>query len=136
MWCEEMDIAATLIASLLSGVVGVTISTLYYRRHEKRKQKFEVLRRIVGTRYALTEKTTNEAKVVFFSALNEVVVLFHDDREVIGALNNLHRELKVQGRLHDNLVTLFKAMCRNLNVSSAGLNDEFFLRPFSPSVEF
>lgn len=131
-----MDVTITIISSLLSGIIGVGISTWYYRRHEMRKQQFEVLRKIVGTRFALTENTTPEAKVYFFSALNEVVVLYHDHPEVITALHNLHRELNVPDRLHDNLVSLFKKMCEVLGMKKSGLNDEFFLRPFSPTKGF
>ena len=131
-----MDVTSTIISSLLSGIIGVGISTWYYRRHEKRKQQFEVLRKLVGTRFALTEKATSEAKVQFFSALNEVVVLYHDNPDVIKALHNLHRELKVPDRLHDNLVSLFKEMCKVLNLKDNGLNDEFFLRPFSSNTGF
>lgn len=131
-----MDITITIISSLLSGIMGVGVSTWYYRRHEKRKQQFEVLRKIVGTRFALTENTTPEAKVQFFSALNEVVILYHENQDVIKALHNLHRELKVPNRLHDNLVSLFKEMCKVLDMKESGLNDEFFLRPFSPATGF
>lgn len=131
-----MSTAITILSSLISGLIGVSISTFYYRRHEKRKQKFEVLRKIVGTRFALTQNTTNEAKVAFFSALNEVVILFYDNPHVITALHNMHKELNVPNRLHDNLVSLFKAICKDLNISDAGLNDEFFLRPFTPTSGF
>ena len=112
------------------------IFTWYYHRHEKRKQQFEVLRKLGGSRYALTENTTQEVKVQFFSALNEVVILYHEHPDVIKALQNMHRELKISDRLHDNLVTLFKAMCKVLKISNNGLNDEFFLRPFSSTTGF
>jgi hypothetical protein len=131
-----MPIAITIISSLISGLIGVGISTWYYRRYEKRKQKFEVLKKIVGYRFALTQNTTNEAKVAFFSALNVVVILYHDTPKVITALHNLHRELNIPNRLDDNLVSLFKAMCKDLNIKDAGLNDEFFLRPFTPTAGF
>lgn len=35
-------------SSLLSGLVGVIISTYYYLRYEKRKIKLETLRRLAG----------------------------------------------------------------------------------------
>ncbi len=127
-----MDTEIVVISSLLSGLIGVGVSTWFFVRHERRKQKFEVLRKIVGTRFALTQKTNPASKAEFFSALNEVVILFHKDKDVITALHTLHRELKVPNRLDDNLVTLFKAMCANLNIKNGGLNDEFFLRPFTP----
>ncbi|AEF03283.1 DUF6680 family protein [Alteromonas naphthalenivorans] len=127
-----MDITITVISSLLSGIIGVGISTWYYRRYESRKQKIELLRKIVGFRFALTEKTSPEAKAQFFSALSEIVILFHDCPAIIQALNNMHRELAVPNRMHDNLVSLFKAICKEMGISHAGLNDDFFLRPFTP----
>ena len=132
-----MDTTITIISYLFSGSVGVGISAWYYRRYEKRKQKYEVLRRIVGYRFVLVESKTFEVdmktpEVVaqFFSALNEVMVIFHDSPEVIKALQDFHRDLKVPNRPNDNLVTLIKKMCKVLDIKNTELNDEFLLRPF------
>lgn len=38
----------------------------------------------------------------------------------------MHRELAVPNRMHDNLVSLFKAICKEMGISHAGLNDDFF----------
>ncbi|EPS3402314.1 DUF6680 family protein, partial [Vibrio vulnificus] len=128
-----VGITVTIIASLLSGLIGVGISTWYYHRHEKRKQKYEVLRQMVGSRYALTERAGPEASVAFFSSINEVSVLFHDRPKVIEALKIMHREIGTPDRMQDNLTSLFKEMCVDLGIGNGGLNDEFFLRPFSPN---
>lgn len=71
-----MDITITVISSLLSGIIGVGISTWYYRRYESRKQKIELLRKIVGFRFALTEKTSPEAKAQFLVLLVKSLFYF------------------------------------------------------------
>ncbi len=121
----------TIISSLLSGIVGVGISTWYYRRYEKRKQQYEVLRRIVGCRFVLlADPTTPEINAQFFSALNEVMVIFHDSPEIIKALKEFHQGVDIPNRQNDNIVTLIKKMCKELDIKNTELNDEFLLRPF------
>ena len=132
-----MDITVTIISSLLSGIVGVGISTWYYRRHEKRKQQFEVLRKIAGTRFTLINNVNvmdsmPEVTVQFFSALNEIVVLFNESPDVIKALKNMHGNLGNPTVIENDLVTLYKEMCKVLNIKNNDLNDQFFLKPFSP----
>lgn len=121
-----------IISSLLSGIVGVIISIYYHRRHERRAQQFEVLRRVARYRFALTENITSpEVKSQFFGALNEVFVVFYKHPDVLDALNQLHRDLRDPDKFPNNFVTLYKAMCKALNINTNALNDEFFLRPFS-----
>ncbi|WP_423906715.1 hypothetical protein [Candidatus Spongiihabitans sp.] len=91
--------------------------------------EYETLRKIVGYRFVLTRHTTDEAEAQFF--LNEVAVLFHDSPAVITAIRDRHSKLEVPDRQNDNLVTLFKEMCKVLKIKNDGLNDEFLLRPFS-----
>ena len=126
-----MSISITIISSLLSGIIGVGISTWFFQRYERRKQRMEVLREIVGYRFALTNNTTAEAKAKFFSALNQVAIVFHDQQDVIKALHDMHRELKAPDRLLDNLTTLYKEICKVLDIKFDRLNDEFFLVPFN-----
>ena len=121
----------TIISSVLSGIFGVIISILYYRRYENRKQKFDTFRRLVGNRYAITEtfkgKSNSEhSREEFYAALNEVVVVFYDSTSVLEALGKYQETQNV-----NNLVSLFKAICKDLKVSYE-FNDSFFLNPFIP----
>lgn len=43
-----MNIRVTLTSSLLSGIIGVVISTIYHRRYESRKMKLDLIRRLAG----------------------------------------------------------------------------------------
>ncbi len=123
----------TIIASLLSGLIGVIVSSYFYRRYENRKQKLDTLRRLVGNRFAIAEgqgSNTELSREDFFAALNEVIVMFHDSVPVLDALNKYH-----ESKSEDYLLRLFKAICKDLDVSYE-FNDSFFTKPFTPGSMF
>jgi len=49
----DMTIWITIISSLLSGLIVFFISTYFYMRHERRKEKLAVLRQLMGNRHGL-----------------------------------------------------------------------------------
>jgi len=126
------DMMITIISSLLSGLVGVIVSSAYYRRFEHRKTKQDVLRRLVGNRMFLTDKLMTEKNRDLFVALNEIFVVYSDCPAVITALKKMHNELGQQNRLLDNLVSLIKEMCKASGVPFGKLNDNFIEYPFAP----
>ena len=129
------SIWATVASILLSGVIGVIISIAYYRRYEKRKSKLDTLKRLLANRFALTPNSTSASRDRFFEALNEVVVVFHDSQPVMSALEQIHSDLPRPDRLQDNVVSLFKAMFKHLDIKYE-LNESFFLHPFTPGPMF
>ena len=120
----------TILPSVLSGLLGVIISTYYYRRNEKRKLKQDTLRKLLAYRHVGVPGSTEMARESFFAALNDVFAVFHDSREVIQALQTLHAELKRPERLRDHLIRLFKRIFKDLSIDLEGVNDSFFLHPF------
>jgi hypothetical protein len=121
------------LSSLLSGIVGVLVSTRAYLQSERRRVKLDVFRRLAASRYALvTAATTERSQGDFFSALNECFIVFHDAPAVQAALLTLHADMDRTERTKDNLVRLFKAMTEHLKISHGGLTDSFFLKPFGP----
>ena len=126
-------IIASLIASLLSGLIGVIISIRYYRKYENRKQKFTTLRRLAGNRSAIAEgqgSNLEHSREDFFAALNEVFVVFHDSDLVRDALKKYEESKSL-----DDLISLFKAICKDLKISYE-FNDSFFEKPFTPGSTF
>jgi len=128
-------ISVTIVSSLLSGLISVFITTYYYRRYDRKKMKFDILRRLAGSRYCLVPDSNESSKKEFFEALNEVFIVFHDDEKVLNTLEIFHKELNIAGIFSDsannNLVKLFRAIIRNLGIEYKTLTDEFFLKPFS-----
>jgi len=128
-----MGTALLIASSLISGLVGVIVSTLYYRRYENRKWKLDTLKRLAAHRYAIAEGQPLERSAEFFVVLNEVFVVFHDAQEVLSVVEIMHKEADTPGRLGENMVKLLKAMCDNLGINHRTLNDSFLLAPFAPS---
>lgn len=120
-------------SSLLSGVVAVVISTLYYKNAKAREAKLDCFRRLLGSRYALTLGVhSDSARDTFFQALDEVVVIFASVPTVVTALRKLLDDSEHSALLHDNLITLIREMADHLDIDSKGINDSFFLKPFVP----
>jgi len=118
------DILITIISSLISGIVGVIISTIYYRRYEKRKIKVDTLTRFVGNRYDIKGDK-------FSGALNEIFVVFQSSRDVMNTLSRYHEKVVARQNPEDDLIRLFKAMCDDVGVKYDQFNDSFFLHPFN-----
>ncbi|MBA3062394.1 MAG: hypothetical protein FP833_05495 [Atribacteria sp.] len=118
------NIFVTIIASVISGIASVIISTIFYIRHEKRKDKLETLRRFMGNRYDLVGDE-------FSRAINEVFVVFKKSPKVMKALSEYHQKVTERQSSEDELIKLFKAMCDDVSLPYSEFNDSFFLRPFN-----
>ncbi len=122
----NLDWPVALVSSLSSGLLGVVVSTIYYRRHERRRAKLDTLTRLIGFRFDLRGRE-------FSRALNEIFVVFHDSPKVLRALQDFHQVIvSSQGQLaNDKLISLLKAMCRDVGIDPASVNDSFYLQPFN-----
>ena len=69
-------ILLTIVSSILSGIVGVIISTYYYKKSEQRRIKVDTAKRLFANRFDITGDE-------FSRALNEVFVVFHDSTSVM-----------------------------------------------------
>jgi hypothetical protein len=118
------QIAITVVASLLSGILGVVISTIFYVRHERKKAKIDTLKRFRGNRFDLHSDE-------FSRALNEIFVVFKDSRRVKNALSDYHEAVTSGKDSQDRFILSFKAMCKDVNLDYSEFNDSFFLRPFN-----
>lgn len=117
-----------LISALLSGLVGVVISNWHYRRSEIRRTKLQVLRQLLGNRHDLQGQ-------LFTEALNQILVVFYDSRDVRIALKEFHEVIigaqKTSDLANQKLLYLFKAMCKHLGIKIEPLTDNFFLQAFN-----
>lgn len=125
------NILLAISTSLISGLLGVIIANNYYKKLEKTKLKTETFRKILGYRYCLTLNSSDDEYNEFFSALNEVFLVFNDNDNVINALKKMHEELSIPNRLNDNLVSLIKEISKVLNIDCSKVNDSFFETPFT-----
>jgi hypothetical protein len=119
-------ILITITSSLISGIVGVIISIIYYRKNEKRRTKIETLKNFVGYRYHL--KGDN-----FIKTLNEIFIVFQDSKDVLEKLNQFHEVIvsRQTDLANDKLISLFKAMCRDLKINPNKYSESFFIKAFN-----
>ncbi|MCI5222727.1 MAG: hypothetical protein D3924_08680 [Candidatus Electrothrix sp. AR4] len=125
---KNMDIFVTIFSSLLSGMIGIAVSTYYYQKHEARKLRLTLLSELIGNRHNLKGDA-------FVTTLNQVFVIFSYSQPVMDSLKNFHEKItdinKNTDHINDALLQLIKVMCDEMNISYNDFHDSFFLKPFS-----
>ena len=121
---ENAQLAWVIMSSLLSGLIGVGVSTYFYVRYEIRKSKLETLRRFAGNRYDITSHE-------FRRALNEIFIIFNKSRQVMITLSEFHEKTTQRYDPEESYIKLFKAMCDDVRLPYNEFNDSFFLKPFN-----
>lgn len=120
----------TVIASLLSGLIGVLLSFKFYERLEKRKLKVETAKKLIGSRY-------DTGSIDFRTALNEIFVVYADSQEVMKAMESFWEVLQTplesrsSNLADDRLLLLLKEVCADAGITHPKhFNDAFFMRTF------
>ena len=123
-----MDWLIVIAAAIISGLLGVVISFMYYRRHEKYLRKLQTLKDFAGYRYDIRGDP-------FTRAMNEIFIVFSDSTRVKQALKKFYENTMSSARsatLADQyLVELFKSMCDDLHIKTSDFTDSFFLTAFN-----
>lgn len=121
-----MEYAVVIVASLLSGLIGIFVSSWFYSNLEKRKLKIDTVKRLLGYRYHLKGEG-------FTRALNETIIVFADNEKVVKAVDDLLVTVTTPGKpnLDDKMVTLFKAVCKDVKSLPEDINDTIFLNAFN-----
>ena len=96
---------------------------------ERRRMRRDVLRRLVGNRNMITQGAT-PGPGEFWVALNEVVVAFSDDDEVMEALRQF-QELVARGFRAEDFCLLAQAMAKAAEMGH--LDEQLVERPLAPN---
>jgi hypothetical protein len=87
------DVILALVSGLFGAISAQLLSIWHGRRLETERQAFEihrmkldVLRKIAGSRAAVSDKPLSEHRSRFFEGLNEVMVVFSSSKDVSSAL--------------------------------------------------
>ncbi|MCH7973928.1 MAG: hypothetical protein IH949_08590 [Bacteroidetes bacterium] len=118
------SIIIVIVASLLSGIIGIIISNIYHARFEERKIKIDTFKRVFSNRYDLQGDE-------FSKALNEIFVIYNNSENVISALRSFHQKVVNKQNSEDELLKLLKTMCKEVDINFDDFNDSFFLKPFN-----
>jgi len=121
-----MWILIIIVSSLISGILGVVISVVYHKKAERTRAKIETLKSFCGYRYNLKGDD-------FSKTLNEIFIVFQDSKDVLEELNQFHGVIisRQTDLANDKLISLFKAMCRDLKINPNKYNESFFLKAFN-----
>ena len=119
-------ILITIISSLISGLVGVAVSTWYFYKLERHKMKLDLARRLLGNRFSITGDA-------FSCAMNEVIAVFADSDDVLQRMGKLYEALQAHGKPNAEgaLIDVLKAVCKSSGLTQAVLNDAYLLKTFN-----
>lgn len=119
-------ILVTVVSSLISGIVGVFISTWYFYKLERHKLKLDLARRLLGNRFSISGDA-------FSCAVNEVIAVFADSEDVLSKLRGLYEALQAHGKPNAEtaLIDFLKAVCKASGLTQATLNDAYLIKTFN-----
>ncbi len=122
-------ILLTVSASLLSGLIGVFVSSWFYASLERKKVKRDTARKMFGNKH-------NIAGNAFQESMNEVIFVFSDSKPVIEAVQHLFSVIETPESARapkaadEALIKLMKVMCKNIGIKYKDLPDAYFLKFF------
>jgi hypothetical protein len=120
-------ILMTIVASLLSGLVGVGVSGWFFYKLERHKLKLDLARRLLGYRFSIIGDD-------FSCAMNEVIGVFADCPEVLQKMGRLYEALQTPSKPNADgaLIDFLKEVCKSSQLTQATLNDGYLLKTFNP----
>ena len=133
---EKWQIVITLVGAIISGVLATAITLIINTRTEKKRRKQQLVDDIFGYKYQMTGSSPNALDINcqgLTRALNRVAIVFHDDSDVLQALDNLWVVVKGDNTkiTDDVLITLLKTMCKSAGIKCVDWNDSRFTRVFN-----
>ncbi len=121
---DSKSILVVILASILSGILGVLISNIYHHKNQDRQIKIDTFKRVFSNRYDLQGED-------FSKAVNEIFVIYNDSGDVMKKLDSFHRAVVAKQGTENALLNLLKSMCKEVNINYNDFNDSFFLTPFN-----
>jgi hypothetical protein len=124
----------TISASLLSGVLGVIISSFFYASLERKKLKRDTARKMFGSKHDISGDK-------FLESMNEVLFVFSDSQSVIDVVQHLFgvietpKEARPSKAADEALIRLMKAMCKDIGIKYKELPDSYYLKFFGVPKE-
>ena len=132
---SKEQIAITLVGAIISGVLATIITLIINAKTEKKRRKQQLVDDIFGYKYQMTDSSSKVLDINcqgLTRALNRVTIVFHDDSDVLQALDNLWAAIKGNNTkiTDDVLITLLKTMCKSAGIKCNDWNDSRFTRVF------
>lgn len=133
---SKEQIVITLVGAIISGVLATIITLVINAKAEKKRRKQQLVDDIFGFKYQMTGGISNSVDINckgLTRALNRVTIVFHDDSNVLKALDDLWIAVndKNTSVAEELLITLLKEMCKSTGIKCNNWNDSRFKRIFT-----
>ena len=128
------DLAVAVLSAFGGAAAGLLLAEFrQWRsdRSERRRMRRDVLRRLAGHRYLLTPRYAG-SDGDFWPALNEVVVAYLDDADVINEVHAFRRRVVGRGFRSPDLLPLLRAMAKAAKLPEDRLDCGLIENPFAP----
>ncbi len=123
---SNQAVLITIVSSLLSGIIGASLSVWLFYKLERHKLKLDLARRLLGNRFSITGDA-------FSCAMNEVIAVYADSDEVLSKMGRLYEALQTPGKPNADgiLIDFLKAVCKASGLTQVTLNDGYFIKTFN-----
>ena len=125
-----LDVALPVAGVVVGVPLGVVLERFIADRAERRRMRRDVLRRFAAHRYVLTERGWCPESE-FWAVLNEVIVAYIDDRDVLDELHTFRGHVGGDGFRSEHIVPLMQAMARAAKLDAEQLDSELIQYPFA-----
>lgn len=133
------DIAVTIIAAIISGVLATAITLFVNYKTEQLKIKRALVDDVFGYRFQLTQGYHGD-KTEICKALNRIPIIFNGDKNVLAAYDKFYDIVTTpqlnnigSGKIDDALVTLYKEICKAAKIEVSDWNDSRIMRALNVS---
>ena len=129
-WSTILSGGVTAFSALMGAALGAFLAHRFNRNRDRLELKRDVLRRVVGYRWHLTNTPKTDSPI--FTALNEIVVVFAGDKDVQNELIRFRQRLN-EGFRREHLRPLLEAMAKSAGVPHKWWSDDLIESAFSPT---
>ncbi len=122
----------TLIGAIVSGVLATAVTLYVNHKSEIMREKKCLVADIFGYRFLIYKNNAEK----FYAALNRVPIVFKNNKEVIVAYEQLHKNSLITDpkersqKMNDSLVTFMKELCKATKINCYNWNYSKVLNVF------
>lgn len=126
-------IIITAVATLISALSGVGAANWLSKRSAKLATKRAVLSRLVGNRHELTCRCdeAQRASGESFVALNEALIAYADEKEVLNKLREFQKVWVCGGEIVSELKALIELMAQSAGAPITEIQKDLLMKPFT-----
>lgn len=133
-----METVISIVTSLLSGFIATMVTLVVTNKLQKKRESLEYKRILFQNMIAFRGDLVAGSRPTgnFSVAINQVFIAYNDCPEVLAAFEAFRKLANKKGRTRQEndetislLITLLKAMAKEINIDYSFCNDDLFTTP-------